>query len=74
MDNVCKLLTELSTDPFRRAGALCDLDEALEGSGVSEHELSTALRADSRQIANGSWATCATCSDPGSDPYPEDGD
>ncbi|WP_438021203.1 hypothetical protein WMF18_19950 [Sorangium sp. So ce315] len=70
MTSASRLLTELSIDPFRLDDFLRDPDPLLAAEGISLKELAGctdrfALAAD------GTWARCAACGDPGYDPLPD---
>jgi hypothetical protein len=69
-----ELLTELSVDPFTHDAFLRDPEGVAAAAGLSLEERAAlfGFRRDDGDpaIANGVWARCACCADPGPDPEP----
>lgn len=73
MQQAFKALTDLALDPFACLAAARDPREALRAAGLGTDELELALASDlpdREAAANGSFASCETCIDPGDDPDP----
>ncbi|KYF76005.1 hypothetical protein BE11_03440 [Sorangium cellulosum] len=70
MNSAYRLLTELSIDPFRLDDFLRDPDPLLAADGVALEDLAGCTEM-SALAADGTWARCAACGDPGYDPLPD---
>jgi hypothetical protein len=73
MDKLFDIMTKLAIDPFACESYATEPTEPIDdpnGSPLTREELTAALTvspADAASIANGPWAPCDTCSDPGGD-------
>lgn len=73
MENAFRTLIDLATDPFAQIAAMRDGRRRLVGSNLTNSELAlvaTAPPTDAECVANGDFASCETCIDPGGDPDP----
>lgn len=74
MERMFELLTDLTIDPFKQEAFRRDPAAFLKDAGVTPEEaalLSELGAAPAESIANGAWARCAGCVDPGPDPFPD---
>jgi hypothetical protein len=68
------ILTELAIDSCPGDVWLKGPGRALIEAGLSPEDIASALGSshdDAELVANGTWAACQTCGDPGPDPFPE---
>ena len=70
MTNVASIdVADLAIDPFPRD------DRWMDSNPTDAARTLAAIRADAvaaERIANGPWAACTTCCDPGPDPCPDE--
>lgn len=74
MDSMSLLLTELTVDPFHLEAFLRDPDPLATAMGLTAADiprLMLSVKSAPFGKADGSWARCASCSDPGHDPLPD---
>lgn len=74
MERMFKLLSDLTEDPFKHEAFLSDPESFMRESGLTAEEMAELAQlsgSPSTAAANGAWARCAGCIDPGPDPYPD---
>jgi hypothetical protein len=68
------VLTEIAIDAAMRRAWLEDPARALAQAGLTPEEVRAAMAGgdvDDELVANGDFAACQSCGDPGPDPFPE---
>jgi len=71
---IFEVLREVAIDPAMRRAWLADPARALSQAGLTPEEIRAALVGgdlDDEVVANGDFAACQSCGDPGPDPFPE---
>lgn len=69
MKSINRALTELALDPFAVLLSARDGQVQLGGQAFAAAELRAALAAPDPALAGDGWASCDTCSDPGTDEH-----
>ena len=71
---IFEVLKEVAIDAAMRHAWLGDPARALAQAGLTPDEIRAALAGgdlDDELVANGEFAACQSCGDPGPDPFPE---
>ena len=71
---IFEVLREVAIDAAMRHAWLADPARALAQAGLTLEEIRAALMGgdlDDELVANGDFAACQSCGDPGPDPFPE---